>query len=123
MAHSIRVESERMRPPMRVFMAELASVATLDPALIRGRYAVGRIGRVWEAAPAPGNLCARLRKWRRAGYPRAAGRAARRELKRLFSALRPSIIDRLAAAAERMEELGVTHEDAVRFGGGEDDTW
>ena len=103
--------------------SELANVATLDRALIRGRAAVRQIGRAWQAVPQPNDLCAQLRDWRRDGYPRSAGRWARREVKRLFSTLRPGIIRRLTEAAERMIELGVPADQAGKFGSDEAGSW
>jgi hypothetical protein len=122
MSHGVRVGVAQMKLALRDFRTELANVPTLDPALISGRAAVRRMGRAWDAVAAPGNLCKRLRRWRRAGFPKAAGRAAEREVERFFGVLEGETLRRLEAAAARMRELGVSAEDAAHFGGGRGDS-
>jgi hypothetical protein len=80
------------------------------------------MGRVWDAVPAPHNLCVQLRKWRANGYPKRAGKAAEREVERFFDVLKGRTARRLEAAAERMVELGVSEQDAAHFGGGAGDS-
>jgi hypothetical protein len=123
MAHGVRKAVAPMKPALRDFRTELSNVQTLDPALISGRAAVRRMGRAWDAVPAPHNLCVQLRKWRGNGYPKRAGKAAEREVERFFGALAGRTVRRLAAAAARMRELGVSAEDAAHFGGGGDSAW
>jgi hypothetical protein len=118
MAHGVRKAVAPMKPALRDFRTELANVPTLDPALISGRAAVRKMGRVWDAVPAPHNLCVQLRKWRGNGYPKRAGRAAEREVEKFFGVLQGQALRRLEAAAARMRELGVSAEDAAHFGGG-----
>ena len=117
MAHGVRKAVAPMKPALRDFRTELANVPTLDPELISGRAAVRKMGRAWDAVPAPDNLCVKLRAWRRAGYPKAAGRAARREVERFFGVVEGRTLRQLEAAATRMRELGVSAEDAAHFGG------
>jgi hypothetical protein len=118
MAHGVRKAVAPMKPLLRDFRAELTNVPTLDPALISGRAAVRRMGRVWDAVPAPHDLCVQLRKWRGNGHPKRAGRAAEREVEKFFGVLQGRTLRRLEAAAARMRELGVSAEDAAHFGGG-----
>jgi len=116
-AYGVRLAVYRMTPAMRQFRTDLANVPTLDPALIAGRAAVRRLGRAWAAVPPPESLCRQLRAWRRAGCPRSTTRAAESQLHELFDAFSPAIARRFEAAGLRMRELGVSREDAERFGG------
>jgi hypothetical protein len=118
MAHGVRKAVAPMKPALGDFRTELANVATQDPALISGRAAVRRMGRVWDAVPAPHNLCVQLRKWRGNGCPKRPAKAAEREVETFFGALEGRTARRLEAAAARMRELGVSAEDAAHFGGG-----
>jgi hypothetical protein len=115
--HSFHVAFLELRGPLAAFRTELANVATADPVLISGRAAVRRIGRGFDAAPAPGNFCAELRAWRRAGFPHSATRKAEAALREVVSAMSRGIMRKLEATAMRMRELGVSKRDAEAFGG------
>ena len=67
-------------PALSALRTDLANVPTRDPALLSGRAAYRQIGRAYASLGAPTDICATLRAWRRAGRPRAAGRAAWRRL-------------------------------------------
>ena len=117
LSHGFRVTFAELREPLAAFRTELANIATADPVLISGRAAVRRIGRGLDAAPAPGDFCAELRTWRRAGYPRSAVRKAEAALRETLSAFSPGILRKVEATAMRLRELGVPRNDAKEFGG------
>ena len=102
-------------PALLAFRTELAAVPTGDPALAGGRAAWRRAGRQLEAVAPPGDLCAELRAWRRAGYPHSVSRAAFAELKALDAASGLGDTRRREKAVERMVELGVAREAAELF--------
>ena len=104
-----------VKPALRAFRSELANVATADPALISGRAAWRSTGRSVEAAPDPGDLCAELAAWRRAGYPRSVVRKAERDFARLGETEGASVSRKQDAAVARMVELGVPREEAGLF--------
>jgi hypothetical protein len=103
---------------LHTFGAELDRIPTADPALRSGRAAWrGSIALYVQARPLPADLCARLRRWKRAGW---AARAA--------PDLQPpavrAILDgsgtgdaKLQAAAARLVALGVPAGQARRFAG------
>ena len=92
-------------------------IRTADPVLVSGRAAVRQMGRSVDAIPAPGRFCRDLRAWRRAGYPRAAPRAAEADLKVAIGAMGPGIMRKLHETARHLRELGVSKRDAEAFGG------
>lgn len=98
----------------RAMRSELANVATADPALISGRAAWRAEGRSLERLPAPGDLCAELASWRRAGYPEATVRKTLRAFESLDEPVEGSG-RKLRAAVERMVQLGVPREQAELF--------
>lgn len=116
-SHGFRRMFAQLGEPLRRFRSELANVVTADPVLISGRAAVRRLGRRIDALPAPGNFCAELRAWKRAGYPRAAVRKAEASLNESGSAFSPGIVRKLTETAMRMRELGVSKQGAEAFGG------
>jgi hypothetical protein len=69
------------------------------------------------ALPPGGDICADLAAWRRAGYDRATIRAARDEIRAVRAAFGRGFGRKIAAAADRMRELGVSDADAQRFEG------
>ncbi len=116
-SHSVRRTFAQFSEPLRSFRSELANVATADPALISGRAAVRQLGRRIDALPAPGRFCAELRAWKRADYPRATVRKAEAALREAAAAVSRGILRKLAAAAMRMRELGVSKQGAEAFSG------
>lgn len=101
-------------PRMSELRTELSNIRTADPALISGRAAWRRWGRAIATIPAStGDICAALGKWRKAGYPRADVRTAR---KLIFKYAPTRGMQRRAkAAARRMVELGVPRKDTKAF--------
>ena len=69
------------------------------------------------ALPPRGDVCADLAAWRRDGYPLRTVRAAAAEYRSIFAAFGRGFQRKVAAAADRMRELGVSEEDAKRFEG------
>ena len=111
---SIRQGAPVIAPRMRELRTELANVQTTDPALIAGRAAWRRWGRALETIEAyRGSLCAAIRRWRKAGYPRSTVRDAERALATYFPGR--GAMRRMKAAVRRMVELGVPREDAKSF--------
>ncbi len=110
-----RRTSPELAPRFRELRTELANIRTADPALISGRAVWRRFGRAVETVPGyTGDICAAIGRWRRAGYPGADVRAAR---KLIFSVAPTRGMERrAAAAAQRMVELGVSRKDASVFG-------
>jgi hypothetical protein len=104
-----------IKPPLRALRSELANVPTADPALISGRAAWRSTGRSVESAPEPGDLCAELRSWRRAGYPRSTVREVTRRFDRLGDSEGGSVSRKQDAAVDRMVELGVPRAEAELF--------
>lgn len=104
-----------IKPALRTFRSDLANVPTADPALISGRAAWRSTGRSVEAAPEPGDLCAELAAWRRAGYPESTLRAVVRKFEHLGESEGASVSRKQEAAVDRMIELGVPREQAGLF--------
>ena len=117
-SHSVGRAFAGIRGPLRALRSELADVATADPVLVSGRAAVRRLGRALDAVPAPGDFCAELRAWRRAGYPSSAIREASAAVEALGHAVTRGIVRKLNETAQRLRALGVSSEDAGPFGGG-----
>ena len=114
---AIRTFADRIKPAFAQFRTDLANILTRDPALISGRAAMRRIGRAYAALPPAGDLCADLRAWRKAGYPRAAGRRAMSEIDHLLGAITRGALRKISAAADRMRALGVSPEQADAWEG------
>jgi hypothetical protein len=112
----IRQAGDALEPALAAFRAEIANAQTRDPALIRGRAAWRRLAKAYMALPPRGDVCADLAAWRRHGYPLRTVRAAEAEYRSVFAAFGPGFQRKVAAAADRMRELGVSREDADAFG-------
>jgi hypothetical protein len=104
-----------IKPALNTLRSELANVPTADPALISGRAAWRSTGRSVEAAPEPGDLCAELRAWRRAGYPDSTVRKVTRQFVHLADTEGASVARKQNAAVDRMVELGVPRAEARLF--------
>jgi len=102
-------------PGIRAFRGELANVPTADRVLISGRAAWRLVGRRLDAAPAPGDMCAELAGWRRAGYPRATVHKAMRDLEGSNPFEGATISRKQEAAVDRIVELGVPRDEAELF--------
>ena len=76
--------------------------------------AAGREGAT-PALPPRGDVCADLAAWRRDGYPLRTVRAAAAEYRSVFAAFGRGFQRKVAAAADRMRELGVSERDADAF--------
>ena len=112
-----RQSGDALEPALAAFRTELANAQTSDPALIRGRAAWRRLAKAYMALPPRGDVCADLAAWRRDGYPLRTVRAAAAEYRSIFVAFGRGFQRKVAAAADRMRELGVSDEDAKRFEG------
>jgi hypothetical protein len=111
----LRQESKRLESVLVPVLRELAAAATRDPALLSGRAAWRRFAKAYMALPRPVDLCAELAAWRRGGYDPAVPRAARVDYRRIRAASGAGFGRKIAAAADRMRELGVAEADAQRF--------
>jgi hypothetical protein len=112
-----RQAADALRPALARFRTDLANAQTLDPLLISGRAAWRRAAKAYMALPPRGDVCADLAAWRRAGYPLSTVRAARAEYRTVFGAIGRGFARKIAAAADRMRELGISEQDAKAFEG------
>ena len=112
-----RQAGDALEPALAAFRTELANAQTRDPALIRGRAAWRRLAKAYMALPPRGDVCADLAAWRRDGYPLRTVRAAAAEYRSVFTAFGRGFQRKVAAAADRMRELGVSEQDAKAFEG------
>ena len=112
-----RQSGDALEPALAAFRTELANAQTSDPALIRGRAAWRRLAKAYMALPPRGDVCADLAAWRRDGYPLRTMRAAAAEYRSVFAAFGRGFQRKVAAAANRMRELGVSEADANPFEG------
>jgi hypothetical protein len=112
-----RKAGDALEPALAAFRTEIASAQTLDPLLISGRAAWRRIAKAYMALPPRGDVCADLAAWRRDGYPLRTVRAAAAEYRSIFAAFGRGFQRKVAAAADRMRELGVSEQDAKAFEG------
>jgi hypothetical protein len=105
--------------------AAMQAVPTADAALVGGRTAWSRLGRVYHifASLPHVRLCIEQRNYVRHGFKRTP--AMKRALRIMRKATRLDLerLDlMLSAAVERLVELGVPKEDAAAFGGQDPDT-
>ncbi len=112
-----RQSGDALEPALAAFRTEIANAQTRDPVLISGRAAWRRIAKAYMALPPRGAVCADLAAWRRDGYPLRTVRAAAAEYRSIFAAFGRGFGRKVAAAADRMRELGISEEDAKRFEG------
>jgi hypothetical protein len=117
LAEELRHSADQLRDALATFRSDLASAVTRDPALISGRAAWRRLAKAYAALPPGGDLCADLVAWRRMGYDLATIRRAQVQYRAVFAAWGRGFQRKIAAAADRMRELGVSEEDAQRFEG------
>ena len=110
-----RQSGDALEPALAAFRTEIANAQTRDPALISGRAAWRRLAKAYMALPPRGDVCADLAAWRRDGYPLRTLRAAAAEYRSVFAAFGRGFQRKVAAAADRMRELGISEEDARRF--------
>ena len=113
----LRQAGDALEPALAAFRTEIANAQTRDPALIRGRAAWRRLAKAYMALPPRGDVCADLAAWRRDGYPLRTVRAAEAEYRSVFAAFGQGFQRKVAAAADRMRELGVSEQDAKAFEG------
>ena len=113
----LRQSGDALEPALAAFRTEIANAQTRDPALIRGRASWRRLAKAYMALPPRGDVCADLAAWRRDGYPLRTVRAAAAEYRSIFAAFGRGFGRKVAAAADRMRELGISEEDAKRFEG------
>ena len=107
----------QLKPHVFRLRSELAQAQTADPALISGRAALRRLGKLIAAIP-PGEAdpCAAYGAYADAGFPRGPAREARALQRSLDVLLTRGMERRIEAAAERMEALGISRADAQAFG-------
>ena len=106
----------QLKPHVFRLRSELAQAQTADPALISGRAALRRLGKLIAAIP-PGEAdpCAAYKAYADAGYPRGPAREARALQRSLDTVLTRGMERRIVAAAVRIEALGVSRADAQAF--------
>lgn len=109
--------SDRLRDGLAQMRTDLANAVTADPVLISGRAAWRRLAKAAMALPAGEDVCGYLAAWRRRGYDRASVRRARAEYAALRAASGRGWQRKIAAAADRMRELGVSEQAAKAFEG------
>lgn len=114
---ALRHDAEAMEPAFARFRSEIAQVVTHDAALISGRAAWRRIAKAHQALPPGRDFCAEVTAWRRRGYDMATIHAAYAEFHTIVAAFGPGPSRKVAAAADRMRELGVSEQLANRFEG------
>jgi hypothetical protein len=113
----IREVIGQLKPHVFRLRSELAQAQTADPALVSGRAAVRRLGRLIAAIPpAEADPCAAYAAYADAGYPRGPAREARALQRSLDVLLTRGMERRIGAAAVRIEALGVSRADALAFG-------
>jgi hypothetical protein len=103
-----------VRAPVQKLVAELERVPTADPSLRSGRAAWRAEAQFFARLPAVPDMCAALDAWRRARY---GPRAAPIDLAAFDDVGLETVERKLAAAAARMRELGVSAGAARRFTG------
>jgi hypothetical protein len=112
-----RKGADALRSAVAAFRTDLANAQTRDPVLISGRAAWRRAAKSYAALPPRGDVCDDLAAWRRAGYPLRTVRAARAEYRTVIAATGRGFQRKIAAAADRMRELGISEQDAKVFEG------
>ena len=113
----LRKSGDALESALARLRTDLANAQTRDPLLISGRAAWRRAAKAYTALPPRGDVCADLAAWRRAGYPLSTVRAARAECRTVFAASGRGFERKIAAAADRMRELGISEKDAKVFEG------
>jgi hypothetical protein len=117
LVQELRHAAEPLKAALQRFRDDLAAAMTQDPLLISGRAAWRRLAKAYMALPPGGNVCDDLAAWRRKGYDRGTVRAAQTEYRTVFAASGRGWQRKIAAAADRMRELGVSEQDAKAFEG------
>jgi hypothetical protein len=120
LSEELRHAADKLRDALLRFRDELAAAVTQDRALISGRAAWRRLAKAYGALPAGGDLCEDVKAWRRTGYDRATIRRAQAEYRPVFAAFGRGMQRKIAAAADRMRELGISEQDAKVFEGDSD---
>jgi hypothetical protein len=103
-----------VRPALDTFLAELEAIPTTDPILRSGRAGWRSEVDVIRRLPSVPDPCATLQAWQRAGYASSASPIV------VAAVVNGGIIaaeDKLARAARRMHDLGVSAGAALRFTG------
>lgn len=114
-AHGIRLAADAYKPALMAFRTDLANAQTRDPALLSGRAAWRQAGRHVAAVPPASDVCAELRAWRSAGYPRRTVVRAFREVRIFLDVASREFERKVGAASRRLQALGIPAEEAVRF--------
>jgi hypothetical protein len=103
---------------MRAFQAQIEAVPTSDPALRSGRAAWRTSVELYlRVRPLPADLCARLARWRSAGYAASARPDLQPAAVRRILDGSGTVDVKLHLAAARMVALGITPGQARRFAG------
>ncbi|MEA2177070.1 MAG: hypothetical protein QOG77_367 [Solirubrobacteraceae bacterium] len=104
--------------PLQTFQAELDRIATADPGLRGGRAAWrSSVALYLQVRPLPADLCARLGRWRSAGYAAASRPDLQPAAVRRILDGSGAVDAKLHVAAARMVELGIPAHQARRFAG------
>jgi hypothetical protein len=103
-----------VRAPVQQLVVELERVPTADRTLRSGRAAWRTQAQFFALLPSVPDMCAALDGWRRAGY---GARAAPIDLEAFSGSGLETVQAKLAAAAARMRQLGVSAGAARRFTG------